>query len=56
MEQFAALIDNESACASIEDLCSVFADGDWIESKDQSEDGIRLIQTGASSLYQRGHL
>ena len=22
------------------------ADGDWIESKDQSEDGIRLIQTG----------
>ena len=46
MEQFAALIDNESACASIEDLCSVFADGDWIESKDQSEDGIRLIQTG----------
>ena len=46
MEQFAALIDNESACASIEDLCSVFTDGDWIESKDQSEDGIRLIQTG----------
>ena len=46
MELFASLIDNESACACIEDLCSVFADGDWIESKDQSEDGIRLIQTG----------
>ena len=28
------------------DLCEVFADGDWIESKDQSSDGIRLIQTG----------
>ena len=27
-------------------LCSVFVDGDWIESKDQSESGIRLIQTG----------
>jgi type I restriction enzyme S subunit len=28
------------------DVCEVFADGDWIESKDQSSDGIRLIQTG----------
>ncbi len=28
------------------DLCEVFADGDWVESKDQSPDGIRLIQTG----------
>ena len=27
-------------------LCSVFVDGDWIESKDQAENGIRLIQTG----------
>ena len=27
-------------------LCTVFSDGDWIESKDQSSDGIRLIQTG----------
>lgn len=27
-------------------LCTTFADGDWIESKDQSCDGIRLIQTG----------
>ena len=24
----------------------MFADGDWIESKDQSDEGIRLIQTG----------
>lgn len=27
-------------------LCEKFTDGDWIESKDQSESGIRLIQTG----------
>lgn len=31
---------------TIEQVCSVFADGDWIESKDQSENGVRLIQTG----------
>ena len=30
----------------LEDLCSLFVDGDWIESKDQSDRGIRLIQTG----------
>ena len=29
----------------LEDVCTVFTDGDWIESKDQSEKGIRLIQT-----------
>lgn len=28
------------------DICQVFADGDWVESKDQSPQGIRLIQTG----------
>jgi type I restriction enzyme S subunit len=28
------------------DVCEVFADGDWIESKDQSPDGVRLVQTG----------
>lgn len=27
-------------------LCNTFIDGDWIESKDQSKSGIRLIQTG----------
>ena len=31
---------------SLKDLCSIFADGDWIEKKDQSVDGIRLVQTG----------
>lgn len=28
------------------DLCTTFTDGDWIEAKDQSDNGIRLIQTG----------
>lgn len=28
------------------DVCNTFTDGDWIESKDQSTDGFRLIQTG----------
>jgi type I restriction enzyme, S subunit len=30
----------------LKDACSVFADGDWIERKDQSNEGIRLVQTG----------
>lgn len=30
----------------LRDVCDVFADGDWIESKDQSISGIRLVQTG----------
>jgi len=30
----------------LSELCEVFADGDWVESKDQSSEGIRLIQTG----------
>jgi len=30
----------------LSDVCTVFEDGDWIESKDQSDEGIRLIQTG----------
>lgn len=32
--------------AELTSICDVFSDGDWIESKDQSENGIRLIQTG----------
>ena len=27
-------------------LCEKFTDGDWIESKDQSDSGVRLVQTG----------
>ena len=30
----------------LKDVSVLFADGDWIESKDQAPDGIRLIQTG----------
>lgn len=46
MEQFASLIMDDAKCSTIEKVCTLFADGDWIESKDQSDDGIRLIQTG----------
>ena len=31
-------------------LCEKFTDGDWIEAKDQSSSGIRLIQTGNVGL------
>ena len=31
---------------TLAETCEVFADGDWVESKDQSSEGIRLIQTG----------
>ena len=31
---------------TLKDISVLFADGDWIESKDQAVDGIRLIQTG----------
>ena len=27
-------------------MCDVFTDGDWIEAKDQSDSGIRLVQIG----------
>lgn len=30
----------------LKDSCKVFDDGNWIESKDQSPSGIRLVQTG----------
>jgi type I restriction enzyme S subunit len=31
---------------TLAEVCDVFADGDWVESKDQSPMGVRLIQTG----------
>lgn len=34
------------AVKPLSEVCEVFADGDWVESKDQSTEGIRLIQTG----------
>ena len=36
----------------LKSLCAIFCDGDWIESKDQSNDGIRLIQTGNIGVGQ----
>jgi len=30
----------------LKNACKIFTDGNWIESKDQSTEGIRLIQTG----------
>ena len=34
----------------LKDACLVFADGDWIETKNQSDRGIRLVQTGNIGL------
>ena len=34
---------------TLADACEVFTDGDWVESKDQSPDGIRLIQPAMSA-------
>ena len=31
---------------NLKEVCNVFSDGNWIESKDQSPEGIRLVQTG----------
>jgi len=42
---FAKLSESgEKRC--LKEVSVVFADGDWIESKDQATDGIRLVQTG----------
>lgn len=30
----------------LNEICDIFVDGDWIEKKDQSSEGIRLVQTG----------
>lgn len=44
--QFIEMFEDVENCVRLDELCVHFGDGDWIESKDQSEDGIRLIQTG----------
>lgn len=44
--QFIEMFGDAENRVSLESLCTVFADGDWIESKDQANEGIRLIQTG----------
>lgn len=38
--------------AELQDLAAKFTDGDWIESKDQSTGGIRLLQTGNVGVNQ----
>ena len=45
-------------CKGLSVLCETFADGDWIESKDQSANGVRLVQTGnvgRGVFKDRGH-
>ena len=44
--QFIEMFGGEKKQVRLDELCAHFGDGDWIESKDQSEEGIRLIQTG----------
>ena len=41
-----ALRGEEWKTVKLKDICTVFTDGDWIETKDQSVKGIRLVQTG----------
>lgn len=38
--------DGEWSSTPLSQLASLFTDGDWIEAKDQSSEGIRLVQTG----------
>lgn len=35
---------------TLSEVCRVFTDGNWIETKDQSAEGIRLVQTGNVGL------
>lgn len=44
--QFIKMFDQETNTERLDNLCTLFGDGDWIETKDQAEEGIRLIQTG----------
>lgn len=45
-------------CRGLSELCVFSEDGDWIETKDQSKEGIRLIQTGnvgVGRYLDKGH-
>lgn len=45
--QFIKMFDrSEYERVKLKNISTLFADGDWIETKDQSNDGIRLVQTG----------
>ena len=46
MSQFIEMFGKTTERVSLSSLCNTFIDGDWIEAKDQSLSGIRLIQTG----------
>lgn len=43
---------NDWELRKLSNLCSLFTDGDWIEAKDQSNDGVRLVQTGNVGITQ----
>ncbi|MFN8398913.1 MAG: N-6 DNA methylase [Anaerolineales bacterium] len=48
-DRYREVIRNEnqkSEMVPLIDVCELIIDGDWVESKDQSDFGIRLIQTG----------
>ena len=45
-------IDPKWPKVALGELCSFISDGDWIESKDQADAGIRLIQTGNIGMGQ----
>ena len=36
----------QSETIALQNVCDFFGDGDWIETKDQAPEGLRLIQTG----------
>ena len=44
--QFVEMFNCSTERVALSSLCDTFIDGDWIEAKDQSDSGIRLIQTG----------
>ena len=44
--QFIEMFGKATERVPLSSLCDTFIDGDWIEAKDQSDSGIRLIQTG----------
>lgn len=46
MSQFIEMFGRLAERVALSSLCDTFIDGDWIEAKDQSGSGIRLIQTG----------
>ena len=46
MSQFIEMFGTAESRVNLSSVCDTFMDGDWIESKDQSDDGVRLIQTG----------